>query len=427
VGRSHAATRGPWLAAVATAALVIARAGSASSAPAAPPLTQVSDEHQLAELAQAIAQDPAVAVDDPAARPVVQALIIEGVKQLHARGFDQALANFLEAYAKLPSPKLLLAIGAILRDMGRLADAANTYHRYLVDPSAGADRVTDVAELLSQLDEQLTILTVHVPRGAQVSLDDGPFVEVGGELVTRVTAGSHRVQLRVDQATSQAKITAGEGEAKEVTPQPPAGAHAAAPSTELPDRVDGWLVTGTAYGADRAISRARTVYDADGRAIAAVLPHRDTLDEPSSERAESGFEYGAVGVARIDGEGRGFAGGLGITVARGRWSAELMLLKSDQYGGYLGLRYQLLGGRFRPYLATGIPGFAFHHDELQADATMMGTRRLAVGGRVAAGLELEITEHLSLHADAGYEHFFFLDGQYQADLFVPTLGVIGWL
>jgi len=58
----------------------------------------------------------------------------------------------------------------------------------------------------------------------------------------------------------------------------------------------------------------------------------------------------------------------------------------------------------------------------------MGTRRLAIGARIAAGVSIALTDHISVHADLGYEHFFFLDDhQYEADVFVPALGVIGRL
>ena len=128
----------------------------------AAPLAPVRDDKQLTETLTAITQDPAIPVEDPAIRALAQALMVEGVKQLQARAYDQALANFLEAYTKFPSPKILLNIGSTLREMGRLADAANTYQRYLVDPATGAERVAEVKELLLRLDEQLTILTVRV-------------------------------------------------------------------------------------------------------------------------------------------------------------------------------------------------------------------------------------------------------------------------
>jgi outer membrane protein W len=104
-----------------------------------------------------------------------------------------------------------------------------------------------------------------------------------------------------------------------------------------------------------------------------------------------------------------------------------MALKSDEYGGYLGARYRPFTGVFRPYVALGVPGFVFNHDEVQMDGTVETTKRLAIGVRAAAGLELMINGHFSVQGDLGYEHFFFVDDHFEADVFVPTLGVIGRL
>src|SRR5689334_21178219 len=107
----------------------------------APPLAQIRDEKQLAQALATITQDPTVKVTDDKARALAAALMTEGVRQLQAQSYDQALANFLEAYNKLPSPKILLNVASTLRDMGRLAEAANTYQRYLADPMTGPERV----------------------------------------------------------------------------------------------------------------------------------------------------------------------------------------------------------------------------------------------------------------------------------------------
>ena len=83
------------------------------------PRAQIKDEKQLSEVLASITNDPAILVDDQKSRPLAQALMIEGVKHLQARSYDQALANFLEAYAKFPSPKILLNIASTLRDWQR--------------------------------------------------------------------------------------------------------------------------------------------------------------------------------------------------------------------------------------------------------------------------------------------------------------------
>jgi|GEM_PF-1701280 len=415
-------------------------------APAAPPpLAQLKDDKQLAATLQTITQDPAIAVDDPATRPLAQALMTEGVKQLQARAFDQALANFLEAYAKFPSPKILLNIASTLRDMGRLADAANTYQRYLSDPATGAERVAEVKDLLLQLDAQLAILTIRVtPRGSEISIDGGPFIPVGSSLVTRVRTGLHLVRIRKDQLADELTVNGFEGENKEVAsiavppapdaPKPPVVADVKPPDLKAgaraapPERADAWLLVGTQYGTADASSRERTVRGrGDGREITAIVPRYDE-HEPSLLDPDEEIASGVLGVLRIDGKGRGFAGGLGLAISRGHLETEIMVLKSDEVGGYLGLRYRVLTGFFRPYVALGAPGFVFDHTELDTDGvTEQTTKRLAVGVRGAAGIELKINGHLSVQGDLGYEHFFFVDEHYEADVFVPTLGMIGRL
>jgi hypothetical protein len=417
----------------------------AAQAEPAAPLAQIKDDKQIAAVLQSITQDPAIAVDNPATRPLAQALMTEGVKQLRAGAFDQALANFLEAYARFPSPKILLNVASTLHDMGRLADSANTYQRYLTDPATGVERVAEVKELLLRLDEQLTILTVRVsPHGSEISIDGGPFIPVGSTLVTRVRTGLHLVRIRKDDRGDELTINGFEGENKEVTPtlaaapapaappvKPPDAAGPKPPEAAPPERVEGWLITGTQYGTSDATGRGRTVHDRDnGRALSAIVPRHETSDrgDPILDDDEA-IGSGVISVLRIDGKGRGFAGGAGLAIARGKLEIDLMVLRSDLIGGYLGVRYRPFTGVFRPYGALGVPGFAYDHAEPedQSDAMPQTTKRLAVGVRAAAGLELKINGHFSVQGDVGYEHFFFVDDHFEADVFVPTLGVIGRL
>jgi hypothetical protein len=55
--------------------------------------------------------------------------------------------------------------------------------------------------------------------------------------------------------------------------------------------------------------------------------------------------------------------------------------------------------------------------------------KLAIGVRAAMGVELKINGHLSVKGDVGYEHFFVDQDAtgIDANIFVPTLGVIGRL
>lgn len=422
------------------AALLAARAAAAQPpAPSPPPppppppsLAEIKDEQVLARALAQITNDPTILVPDPAMRTAAQALMVEGVKQLQARSYDQALANFLEAYAKFPSPKILLNIGSTLRDMGRLSDAANTYQRYLDDPATGGDRVAEVEALLVELDARLTTLHVQVtPQGSDLSIDGGPFVPVQQWLVTRVRPGLHLVRIREGDRRAELTIHGFEGEDKQVhvrVEAPPASSPTPTPApppapAARSERVSPWLTNGTQYAADSGTGRVRRTRSGyAGATIAPVIPAFEMDDDAAIHRRDPEqvrISSGAIAVLRIDGKLRGVAGGLGLAISRGRFEGDLMALRSEVTGAYLGARVRILSGFLRPYVAAGVPGFLY--DDL--DST-----KLAVGVRAAAGVELMINEHLSVQGDLGYEHFFGVeDTMFEADVFVPTVGVIGRL
>jgi len=215
----------------------------------------------------------------------------------------------------------------------------------------------------------------------------------------------------------------------EQTPAEPRPIDLKAAPAAPPERVEGWLITGTQYGSSDASGRERKVRSvADGREVAAIVPHYEVEHSGPILGGDEGISSGALGVVRIDGKGRGFAGGAGLAIAKGRLETELLVLKSDVIGGYIGFRFRLWKGVFRPYVAIGFPGFVYHHDEVDSQTMMTTTStRLAIGGRVAGGIEIKINGHLSVQGDVGYEHFLFVDDHYEEDVFVPTLGVIARL
>jgi hypothetical protein len=434
-----------------TAALLAVRTAAAQapapaqpSPPPPPPLSlvEIKDEELIAETLAQITNDPAIRVEDPAIRTAAQALMIEAVKRLGARSYDQALANFLEAYARLPSPQILIHIGATLRDMGRPADAANTYQRYLDDPAADPQRAGEVRELLGKLDPQLTTLHVEVaPRGAEVSIDGGPFVPVGQLLVTRVRPGLHLLRVRKGDRSAEITINGFESESKRVdarapvpaepptptpapapTPTPTPMPPAANPPEAIPDRVHPWLTNGTQYSADSSTGHIRRTRSGYGGAEIAVTPLFELDDDGAihlQQPERPGISSGAIALVRVDGKLRGVAGGLGIAISRGRFEGDLLALRSQVTGAYLGLRVRFLSGFVRPYAAAGVPAFLYD----DADST-----KLAVGVRAAGGVELRINEHLSIQGDLGYEHFFGVeDTMFEADLIIPTVGLIGRL
>jgi hypothetical protein len=405
------------------------------------PLAQIRDEQALAEALAAITQDPAIRVDDEKSRPLAAALMTEGVRQLRAQAYDQALANFLEAYGKLPSPKILLNIASTLRDMGRLAEAANTYQRYLIDPRTGPERVAEVKAILVALDGQLTLLSVRVePPGTEVSIDAGPFVPVGKSLVTRVRPGIHAVRGRHAGTTIEQSINGFDGETKDVRVVVPAGPSpivgqppVALPTVRTPEEeVQGWMIAGTQYGTSDATSNQREVRSGySGPALKPIVPEYRVeedgevfVEPPVTTRKISS---GVVGILRFDGKGRGLAGGVGVALSpMDAVELEIAALRSSVWGAYAGIRVRFLTGWVRPYVAGGVPVFFFENDQTMSSA-------VALGLRAAAGGELRINGHVSLKIDVGIEHFFgvedvLVDGKRpDATVFVPTVGVIGRL
>jgi hypothetical protein len=444
--RTFAASQAACQAAILALAIAPARAQPVDAPSADAPLATIRDEKQLAQALATITQDPAVKVDDPKARPLAAALMAEGVKQLQAQSYDQALANFLEAYAKFPSPKILLDIASTLAEMGRTADAANTYQRYLGDPATGPERIAEVKQVLVDLDAKLTLLTVRVtPHGSEVSIDAGPFVAVGTALVTRVRPGIHLVRVRNRLATGEITLNGFDGEAKDIAisavapvsqgdtttvtppPEPPP------PPAPAADEVNGWLVDGTRYGTGDAASNERHVRASfqgpELKAVVTSLPVEtdDTNIVVVPAEPEHDISSGVAGLLRVDGKLRGVAAGVGFALApTDRIELELDGLKSNIWGAYLGVRVRFLTGWVRPYAGGGVPMFFFQNEQDMQNVVVIGVRG-------AGGIEMRINGHLSVQGDLGVEHFFNVDDKLlddkrpDANVFVPTVGVIGRL
>ena len=354
-----------------------------------------------------------------------------GASPIHAQpatGDEQTLANLLDTYAKHASPKILLELAQTLRDTGRIADAANSYQRYL----AAMPQAHEIEELLHQLDAELAVLTVEVaPHDCELSIDAGPYVAVGTTLLVHVRPGPHLIRIRKRDAVAELAVEAFAGEVKQLV----ATLHDApdtAPSHPAPQKVFAWLVDGTRYSTPNAGGAERHVHAGfTGVEVAAFEPRADPVDQPrpidelaiitpEPDHTASGIEA----LLRIDGKGRGFAGGLGLAYAvSDSIELELAGLRSAVWGAYAGARYRFLAGWVRPYAAAGLPMFFFTDGANHATA--------AFGARIAVGLELVLDDHFSLEGDLGVEHFFNIsDTQYMGQqldetIFVPTLGLIG--
>lgn len=328
--------------------------------------------------------------DEAEDKAAAQALVTEGVAALKKKDYETAVTKFNAAYARFRSPKILLNLGTTYKDMGRLADAANTYQKYLADPTVGTERLAEVRKILDDLDKSLVLLTITVsPAGSSVAIDDGPAEVIASSLVIRVAPGAHVIRAkrnRHDDAEEKLDATAGTRRSVSLTLKA---------TEEKP--VDGG---GTVTNPPPDV------------AIGGEDPEDGPIFDPPPDEGDPAPLPGLAVQARIDGKLRGAAMAIGIDYAPIRMlEAELAALLSNSYGVYLGARFRFFQSKVSAHVGGGMP--VFFSD---------GAR---VGVRVALGGELRVGAKLSLLAELGYEHFFNPEDNVEANVLVPIVGVQG--
>jgi PEGA domain-containing protein len=141
------------------------------------------------------------AAQDAAVREEARNLLHEGNSLYDKGDFPAALDRFRRAYAKLPSPKILLNIGTTLRRIGKEGEAAEAYELYLrrIGPEVPADKRAQVGAVLHEIDEKLGRIRIEVNvEGASVRLDgEAKGVSPLGHSV-RVDPGIHRAEAERD-------------------------------------------------------------------------------------------------------------------------------------------------------------------------------------------------------------------------------------
>jgi hypothetical protein len=137
---------------------------------------------------------------EPAEKARARALLKEGVRLLNAGQHEPALHKFEDAYAAFPSAKILINIGTAQSGLGRLADAANTYQRYLDSESGDAAQLPAVRAALAELDAKVGRLAVKLrgPAGAsgEVRVASGAWIALSPSGLVRVAPGRFELQAR---------------------------------------------------------------------------------------------------------------------------------------------------------------------------------------------------------------------------------------
>lgn len=137
---------------------------------------------------------PSKAAPSFADKAQAQKLLKEGNQAVGEGDYTAALAKFEAANARYPSPKLLVNIGTTLRLLGRYAEAAAAFERYLADPSAEKSRVSEINRALQEIDLLVGRLKILVKEpDARVQLDGKALSGWKSGDVLRVNPGEHTV------------------------------------------------------------------------------------------------------------------------------------------------------------------------------------------------------------------------------------------
>lgn len=330
---------------------------------------------------------PAPDADQEKQKREARALLKEGVRLLGEKDYGPALELFREAYAKFPSAKILLNIGTTLKDMGRPAEAANAYQRYLDAPDTDAARKTEVTGILAVLDAKVGHVTVSAEDGVDVRAGDDDWQPWRAGMSLRVPAGTFTVQARKDGvAVGEASGEVSVGATIELTI---AIVLPAAPPVEAP-----------------IVTTPEVVAPEDGPETGIVV----IAPTPARPR-----RFGGVVNLAIDGntgKGGAFSAGLAMHV-HDRVDVQATGIIGPTLGAYAGATVRITGGTLRPILAAGFP--------------MFFSDGVRIGARGAAGVEWAAAQRINVVGELGVEHFFNSEDAVQATAFVPIVGVRAWL
>lgn len=342
-------------------------------------------------LALAAFAAPAAHADDDVARNEARALLQGGNKLLEQGDRAGALALFESAYARFPSPLILINIGTTLRDLDRPAEAANAYARFIAAPGEYTDRLPRIKKLLAELDRGVAQIVVESdPPDAEIAFGDSErYVLISTLPKWRVPyGGATRVRARrtgykpTDTTVTPRKgaLTVLQLRMEALPPEP-----VAAPTT-----------------APTPIAGAGSDGSTDG-----------STDLGARTSAGGGARFGVTGRALIDGRGRGAAGSAGALV---RVHRRIELIGAAIFarpgeltlGAYAGAHVELLDGSWRPRVVAGVPVI---FDD--------GPR---VSGRAALGLGWYAMPRFAIVLEVGGEYGFNPAGDIDTWQLTPTLG-----
>jgi hypothetical protein len=319
--------------------------------------------------------------DDDAKKNEARALLQGGNKLRESGDLAGALGLYERAYATYPSGKILLNIGTTLRDLGRDADAANLYTRYLASSDAAPDRVKEVTKILADLDKKVGQLSISVdPADAEIAIGDGDFQPASQLPRWRAMPGAIKVRARkegFEPGEIEVKVKKG--------------------------KVSAVALQLNAIVVEKPVETVETPPPDEH-------PH---LDVVKVTPARGGSKLGITARALIDGRGRGAAGAAGVLVRvadKVELQGALIFANPGDmvFGAYAAAHVELGTGTLRPRIVAGVPVI---FDD--------GPR---FSGRAAAGLAWFASPKFAVALELGAEYIFNPADDIDALQLTPTIG-----
>lgn len=316
-------------------------------------------------------------------------LVQTGVRLLEVKDYLGALAIFKDAYNRFPSAKILLNIGTTYKLLGRDAEAANVYQRYLDSNDADAARKAEVTEVLAELDKTVGKVSITVtPEDAEVQIGD-EWLPAQTVRVWRAAPGTFSIQVRkvgFQQAGQTTTVTAG-GEAV-----------MSVALVANPEQVK--IVEAPRDDDDLALVEQE---GPRSRLGAIAIVHVSVVPKLGSAWLVGGT-FDLTTQLTID---------AALLLGPGLVSDGMATLPPPSFGGYVGASFSLMTGVVRPRIAAGMPVFASD-----------GARFFVRG---AGGVEYVATRHFSITAELGAEIALNPQNDIRDIAVVPALGVSGRL
>jgi len=140
-----------------------------------------------------------IAKDQAAAKAAAQTVLARGARDLDARLYGRALAEFHEAYRIFPSPKIFFNIGLAHLYLGQLGEALQAFDTFLAEATdAPAESVARAKTEREALRPKVAAVTVVCPQAdVELIMDGRPAGKTPLKRPIYLDPGQHQLSAKV--------------------------------------------------------------------------------------------------------------------------------------------------------------------------------------------------------------------------------------